>query len=343
VRYRIGLVWMLGVVVPAVAARHWPADASQWATWLLACLVSLVLWLSVVEALARVRSRAAGAAWPPTLLLALLVPLWIAGSHAYWATLHSGLPPSAVWFCCRNPRYSYVLACEATTPAERALIVASPLVLLALLYHSTRRPLPPAPFWLSRGRLVAASTALLLLAMPGAARTADLEGLRATVGGVAMYLVHERPHLGRPARVRPSLLPAAADRPNIVVVIQESMERGSGRRGTAGPARHRATSSSSPTTAPRPRGSRTRSPPPARLPSRCRRSSPASRPTRAAKNSGALRFCGRKRALSAIAPRSSRDRATTGSASATSSSAPTGPTWRRRRPSSAVPASTTMA
>ena len=222
-RYRIGVVWALGVVGPELAARHWPVGAAAWASWLLACLVSLVLWLGAVEGLARLRSRSAWAAWPPALALALLVPLWVAAADCYFATLHSCLPASAVWFCCRNPRYSYVLALEATTAAQRALLVASPLLLLALLHLSTRRPLPPAPFWLSRLRVVAVATLPLLLVLPRATRSADLEGLRASVGGVAMFLAHARPHLGQPARVHPSPLPAAVDRVNVVVIVQESL------------------------------------------------------------------------------------------------------------------------
>ncbi|MGZ3429271.1 MAG: hypothetical protein ACXVCV_21615, partial [Polyangia bacterium] len=213
----------MSVLVPAVALRHLPAGAAQTATWLLACVVSLLLWLGVVDGLAHVRDRSPAAAWALTLVFALLAPLWIAGANGYYAALHSGVPPSAVWFCCRNPRYSYVLALEATTPAARALLVVSPLVWLALLRRATRQPLPPAPPWLARARLVAVAAALVLVGVPGAWRTADLEGLRATVGGVAMYAAHARPHLGLPARVRPSRQPAASDRPNIVVVVQESL------------------------------------------------------------------------------------------------------------------------
>jgi hypothetical protein len=224
VRYRVGVAWGLMIVVPDVAAWRWPHDGVAAAVWLLSCLASLVAWLVTVEALAALRQKRAWAAWPPMLLLASFVPFAVAANYRYHATMHGCLPPSAVWFGCRNPRYAYVLAVEATRALERALLVMSPIVLLALLLLATRRPLPPAPRWLGRRTRVATAAALaLLLVVPRAARTADLEGLRATVGGVAMYAVHARPHLGRPARLRPSPLPAAADRVNVLVIVQESL------------------------------------------------------------------------------------------------------------------------
>jgi len=224
VRYRIGAVWALAIVVPDLVAWRWPHDRAAAAVWLLACLTSLVAWLVTVEALASLRRRRAWAAWPPLLLLAAFVPLAIGATSRYFATLHGCLPPSAVWFGCRNPRYAYVLSVEATTPLERALLVAGPLALSALLLVATRRPLPPAPRWLGRRtRVVAAAALVLLLVVPRAARTADLEGLRATVGGVALFAAHARPHLGTPARLHPSPLPPAADRPNVVVIVQESL------------------------------------------------------------------------------------------------------------------------
>jgi hypothetical protein len=224
VRYRIGVAWALAIVAPDVFAWRWPHDRAAGAVWLVSCLASLVAWLVTVEALAALRRRRAWAAWPPLLLLAAFVPLALAATNRYFATMHGCLPPSAVWFGCRNPRYAYVLAFEATTPLERALLLASPIALLALLLLATRRPLPPPPRWLGRRtRLVAAAALALLLVLPRAARTADLEGLRATIGGVALFAAHARPHLGAPARLHPSPLPPAADHPNVVVIVQESL------------------------------------------------------------------------------------------------------------------------
>ena len=222
-RIGVGVAWAAGMVAPAVALGNVPRGAAASAAWLLSCVVSLVLWLAAVDAIAEARRRSATRAWLSTALVALFVPLWVAGANGYFAAMRGCLPPSAVWFGCRNPRYAYVLAVEATTPLERALAVAAPLVVLALLRLATRRPPPLAPPWLGRTRAVALATALVLVIVPGAPRSPDLEGLRATFGGVAMFVAQARPALGRPARVRPSPLPPPVERPNIVVLVQESL------------------------------------------------------------------------------------------------------------------------
>jgi arylsulfatase A-like enzyme len=213
----------MGVVLPDVVARRWPAGLAGWAAYLLASVGSLILWMTIVEAIARLRRRWPPAAWPPTILVVLLLPLWVAATNRYYATLHASLPPSAVWFSCRNARYAFTLALEATTPLHRVLIVTSPLVLLCFVRLVTRRPWPPAPFWLSRMRLIALPAVAVLLLLPRAARSADLEGLRSTVGGVGMYIAHPRSRLRRPERIRPSPAPAAVERPNVLILLQESL------------------------------------------------------------------------------------------------------------------------
>ena len=222
-RIGVGVAWAAGMVAPAIALGHRPHDAPHAAAWLLGCAASLLLWLAVVDTLARVRGRSVAAAWVYATLVALFLPAWVVAANGYFARMHGCLPPSAVWFACRNPRYAYVLAVEATTPLERGLLVAAPLAVLALLRLATRRPPPPARPWLAAARAVAVATALLFVIVPGAARTPDLEGLRATVGGVAMFVAQTRPALGRRARAHCSSLPAAVERPNIVLLVQESL------------------------------------------------------------------------------------------------------------------------
>ena len=222
-RIGVGVAWAAGLVAPAIALGHAPHGVAETATWILGCAASLILWIAVVDGLAQLRGRAPAFAWPLAALVALVLPLWIVGANRYFVAMHGCLPPSAVWFGCRNPRYAYVLALEATTPRERALVVAAPLLLLALLHVATRRAPPPSPWWRARVRAVAVAVALVLVILPRAPRPPDLEALRATVGGVGMFLAHARPELGRPARLRPSALPPAVERPNIVLVVQESL------------------------------------------------------------------------------------------------------------------------
>lgn len=222
-RIGVGVAWAAGLVAPAIALGHAPHGVGETASWILGCAASLILWIAVVDGLAQLRGRAPELAWPLAALVALVLPLWIVGANRYFVAMHGRLPPSAVWFGCRNPRYAYVLALEATTPRERALLVAAPLLLLALLHRATRRAPPPSPWWLPRVRAVAVAVALVLVILPRAPRPPDLEGLRATVGGVGMFLAHARPQLGRPARLRPSPLPSAVERPNVVLLVQESL------------------------------------------------------------------------------------------------------------------------
>jgi len=59
------------------------------------------------------------------------------------------------------------------------------------------------------------------MVLPKAARSADLEGLRSTLGGVGLWLTC-KPHLGRPDRARPGTS-LARSRPNIVILLQESL------------------------------------------------------------------------------------------------------------------------
>src|SRR5262245_8929177 len=120
-------------MLPDVLNRRWPPDPRGWALYLLASLGSLILWITVAEGLARLRPRWPWLAWPATILVALLLPLWVAATQRYYATLHTCLPPSAVWFSCRNARYAWVLALEATTPLHRLLILASPLALTVFI------------------------------------------------------------------------------------------------------------------------------------------------------------------------------------------------------------------
>jgi Sulfatase len=216
-------LWALGVLLPDLWARRWPAQPSGLAIYALASIASLLLWTMTLEGLARLRRRWPWAAWPPSVLVALLVPLCVAATHRYHATLHAAIPPSAAWFAYRNARYAYVLAREATTPLSRLLIVFSPMALLLFIRLVTRRPFAPAPPWLARTRLVALATVAALLVPAGAPRSADLQGLRATLGGIGMLLARARPLLGHPQRVPPAPLPTAAERPNVVILLQESL------------------------------------------------------------------------------------------------------------------------
>jgi arylsulfatase A-like enzyme len=214
-------MWAIGVLLPDLAARGWPAFPGS-LVYAAAALASLLLWTATVEALARLRARRPRLALSGVLLVSLFLPLWVAAAARYYATLHGELPPSAVAFFLRNPRYGWTLALETTTRWHRVLLPLGFVALAVTLERLTARPVERAAPWLRRTRRVAVVVVVLLLAMPKAARSADLEGMRSTLGGVGLWIT-TAPRLERPRRVRPSPFPAAAQRPNIVIVVQESL------------------------------------------------------------------------------------------------------------------------
>jgi arylsulfatase A-like enzyme len=220
-RIWIGALWAGGIVLPDLVARGLPEFPGS-IVYLLAVTASLVLWTSTVEGLAWLRARRPTLALSGVGLLAIFLPLWVAATVRYYSALHQGFPPSAVCFFLRNPRYSYTLAIETTTRWHRLLIIAGWLGLAFLLERLTARPQPKPAAWLRHTRLAGLAAVVLLLIVPKAARSADLEGLRSTLGGVGLW-ISTKPHLDKPQRVRPSPSPAPVQRPNVVLLIQESL------------------------------------------------------------------------------------------------------------------------
>jgi len=214
-------MWMVGVLLPDLAARGWPAFPGS-IGYALAALASLLLWMTIIEALGRLRAQHRRLALGGVALLALFLPLWVAATVRYYGTLHEEFPPSAVCFFLRNPRYGYTLAVETTTRWHRVAILLGWLGLTVILERLTARPLPRPAKWLKHTRFAGLAAVIVLLVMPKAARSADLEGMRSTLGGVGLWIT-TKPHLDKPKRVHPSPFPTAAQRPNIVVIVQESL------------------------------------------------------------------------------------------------------------------------
>ena len=211
-------VWAAGVLAPDLAERGWRGDK----LYVVAAIASLVSWLSAVEGLARLRTRRPRLALSGIVLLSLFLPLWVMATVRYAAAEHGDLPPSAVCFFLKNPRYALALAGGATTLLHRLAIPSAMLALGLFLHAFTRRPFPRLSPPVRHARTLGVAVAIWLLVVPNAARSADLEGLRSTLGGVGLWLT-SKPHLGKPARVRPAASPFAPSRPNLVVILQESL------------------------------------------------------------------------------------------------------------------------
>lgn len=220
-RWVVAGLWAVGVLLPDLAARGWPTFPAS-IGYTIATVASLLLWLTTVEALARLRTKRPKLALAGVALLALFLPLWVAATVRYYATLHQGFPPSAVCFFLRNPRYSYTLAVETTTRLHRLLIIAGWIGLAVILERLTAKPMERPATWMRRTRWVGLAAVIALLALPKAARSADLEGMRSTLGGVGLWIT-TKPHLDKPQRVKLSPFPAATQRPNIVMIVQESL------------------------------------------------------------------------------------------------------------------------
>ncbi len=230
------VAWLATVLVPDLYVRgralNGVLEHGRFATafYVLALAASLWLWVSLAAGLARVRARAPRAAWPLIALSALLLATFTVDVLGYRAAF--GLDPRPiVWaYLIENPRYAVALLIASSDRFLRVAVLGTPLLLFATLAYATRGATSPLP---RRPSQVALAGSLLVLAcywapvrrMKGQAAPPDVRGLHTFIMGTGRWLASDQmPTLPVPRRATLAAVHAKR-RPDVVLVIHESLSK----------------------------------------------------------------------------------------------------------------------
>lgn len=214
--------WALVVLLPDAVSRGPALLRPAGLAFLLAAAPTLLCWAGLVAGLAALRTRgrvARTAAWTALVALSAFLPLSVGACLRYRAILGEDLPPSAVLFLLRNPRYALSLVEQASSPGFWALLGGGVLaVALALARWST-------PVWPLRGRragfALAAGLVPFALGLVQAPVTPDVQFAIGLVGGAGLRVFNQQRLPRDPQRVTPA--PGATAIPDVVVLIHESL------------------------------------------------------------------------------------------------------------------------
>ncbi len=215
-------LWSVVVPLPDLVVRH----AVLRPRYGLTLLASLALWAAVLVVLGRLRAAARPLAFGLAMLFSAAVTLAVAGAQGYYLFFRTDLMSLEWEFALENPSWALVLARDATSGGQRALLVLVPTLLTAAL------------LWLAGGfmapgrRLRVAGGLALVLALSGGVTlygkplSADLLGLRAIVMGTRAHLLQGAHPRTLPAPQRIVLAERGpASRFDVLVILNESVGR----------------------------------------------------------------------------------------------------------------------
>ncbi|HMA94185.1 MAG TPA: sulfatase-like hydrolase/transferase, partial [Polyangiaceae bacterium] len=198
--------------------------------------VTVVCWLTGLGLLAqkfRHRWRVQLAVLIP---VALLWPFVVVGTLQYRKILGSDPPPSMAMLLIRNPRYG-LATMSASVETQHVLgIVAVPFLLCFGLWYLVRNGhwLPPPPLMQRLGFVLALSVALWANFRGGLRVPPDVQGLAVLAGGTLLRVFDGR-YLEKPRRVPVAAAPMARERPDIYLLIHESVSPSMWRPWTTNP------------------------------------------------------------------------------------------------------------
>jgi hypothetical protein len=226
-------VWAVVVLVfDRLAAGLDPLNEmthTMWGTYAVTMGASMVLWIAIFGAIARLRARSPGLGGVAVIVFAMLMSLVVFGAIGYRTYFNYTVKPVQVAFVLSNLRYVLTLVKTSTPPSAHAFLVVGPLAVLALVSFVTRRPLPRLP-WPRLGAFAVAGAGLIAAAcglFPSrvSIMPPDIHGTRALVAGAALWARDaELPMLPRPDRVPLEPRPATR-RPDVLLIVNESVGR----------------------------------------------------------------------------------------------------------------------
>lgn len=223
----VAAAWVTGVLVPDVFNRGVsPMFENGWgvAQYALVAAITAALWVSGLGLLARGYRERWGVLFVVLAPLALLWPFVVIGTLQYRNILGSDPPPSMAMLLIRNPRYGFATISASVEMRHVFGLVLVPVLLYFALWYLVRKgtwqtPLPR----LQRLGLAMGLCAALWANFRGAARVPpDIQGFAVLAGGTLLRVFDGR-HLERPRRVRVPSEPAARERPDIFLLVHESV------------------------------------------------------------------------------------------------------------------------